>query len=261
MLAGFAAMGMGVSLAFHAALLTVLAFWVIRGLEHDQALLLSASEVVGIDPELEEVTELSLEPEGGAPEKSSPLDVQPIPIIEPQDVKTTLPASVHEHVARLVESAVAGEGTGDGEGDRAGDGRGTEGGLPRGAAPGRNAVTKGSFTAWTDPSSPAEGQPYKIYVHVKLPPEKKRKYRVNDLTGRVDGTDDWTCPLGFYTGGRLGQFYFAAGYYGNFVPRSNLFVIEIPGAQELVEDTIRVRSKVLDEEQTLKLVFGRSRRR
>ena len=52
------------------------------------------------------------------------------------------------------------------------------------------AVTKGSFTVWTEPERPASLQPYMIIIEVRLR-EGSRVYRINDLSGYVIGSDGY----------------------------------------------------------------------
>lgn len=106
-----------------------------------------------------------------------------------------------------------------------------------------SAITKGSFTVWTDPEVPIPGHAYEIVIQVKLPPHVK-SYRLRDLTGTVRGTDRYFKAI-------------------NFKPNERRTVSEgvvqvrigIPGAAELVRDTIHVRSAILKEEQTIEIVF------
>uniref|UniRef100_A0A7C4QNZ6 Uncharacterized protein n=1 Tax=Schlesneria paludicola TaxID=360056 RepID=A0A7C4QNZ6_9PLAN len=111
-----------------------------------------------------------------------------------------------------------------------------------------SAITKGSFTVWTNPEVPAPGQAYEIVIQVKLPPHIK-SYRLRDLTGTVRGTDRYFKAIAFKPNERR-----------NVTDGVVQVRIPIPGAEELVRDTIKVQSAVLKEEQTIEIVF-RNRRR
>lgn len=136
--------------------------------------------------------------------------------------------------------------------------------LPKGA----NAVTKGSFTAWTDPANPAPQDPYAIIIEVKLPPRVKI-YRLTDLTGKVVGTDNYTQRLPWdNTRGTWPYMFkndreYRVGRSERIRVRDNKIQtkIKVPGAQNKVRDLITIRSETLKEEQHLELVFGGSSNR
>jgi hypothetical protein len=131
----------------------------------------------------------------------------------------------------------AGEGTGEGSGS--GDGAGHKFAMPSGG----NVVTEGSFTAWTVPADPKPHEVYSIIVQIKLP-KRVRSYRSADLSGTVVGTDRYRQEL--------------PGLQPKFLPvKKNSVQLEIlvPGAADLVQDTIRIKSKMLKEEQELRIVF------
>ena len=152
-------------------------------------------------------------------------------------------------VSELVSSALTGRGTGVADINLR---------LPKGG----KAVTRGSFTAWTIPEDPLPGQQYRIVIQVKLPPRLKR-YRLSDLAGRVVGTDRYRQELpvddekpSMTRVMRRGQLV--------VVRRSELLpirdntvelIVFIPGADNLVRDTIHIESKILKEKQTLEIVF------
>lgn len=142
-----------------------------------------------------------------------------------------------------------------------------------------NAVTAGSFTAWTIPTfghpdrgsyyarrfgepdpkpgdSPHPGQPYYIMIQIKVP-EGRRRFPLRDLTGSIIGTDHYQqrIPEHTFVLDRDGK---PTHITGNSLPVVDGVVqilVWVPGAQELVKDTIDISSKMLDEEQTLDLVF------
>ena len=154
-------------------------------------------------------------------------------------------------------------------------GTGTATGSPR---PGgaflelpQNAVQAGSFAAWWIPKQerygevvepgqlPREGQDYRIYVQIAVP-EGRRTYKVDDLSGEIVGTDGYKQlipALAFVADGE-GNLVRAAGAR-SYLPVRNgvaeiIFKVQAAGKAG-VQDTIRIRSRLLGEEQLLTLVF------
>jgi hypothetical protein len=126
------------------------------------------------------------------------------------------------------------------------------------------AVTKGSFTAWTEPEVPEVGRPYLIIIEVRLPKEVKG-YRISDLSGTVRGTDGYGQSIPFDAKQRNSSFYtdenvqhrIRTGSESIKVRANKIQLgIQVPGAQKLVRDTIEIRSRRLREKQKLELVFG-----
>lgn len=143
-----------------------------------------------------------------------------------------------------------------------------------------NAVTAGSFTAFTTPTfnaafpkrfgmpephpgdAPQPRQPYFITIQIKVPGDRKT-YPLSDLSGTVMGTDGWRQSFPFDRfRGRSSVFVMTKD--GKLVKPSNTLrvvdgvvqiVVLVPGAVALVKDVIEVESKLLDEAQTLELVF------
>jgi len=108
------------------------------------------------------------------------------------------------------------------------------------------AVKKGSFTVWSEPSDPAPYQDYVVVIRVDLP-ETISTYELTDLTGTLRGTDDYDQMLG--RGGRPHdqEFSFSKG-------RAELRV-DVPGSWRHVRDTIHIRSDVLMEEEEIVIEF------
>ena len=163
-----------------------------------------------------------------------------------------------------------GQGTGKGSGIGPGDvGHGMMQFVPK------NAVRAGSFAAWTTPvydnrfprpfgapepqpgDSPRPLQKYWITIQIKVP-GSRRRYSIHDLSGEVIGTDTYRqeIPKNTY---RLTE-------DGKLLPLRNggrvpvvdgvvQFVVVVPGARNLVKDTIVVKSKLLKEEHEMELVF------
>ncbi len=126
------------------------------------------------------------------------------------------------------------------------------------------AVTKGSFTAWTEPEVPEVGKPYLIIIEVRLPKAVKG-YRISDLSGTVRGTDGYTQSIPFDARHKNSSFYTDENVQhrirtgGESIKvRSNKIQlgVKVPGARKLVRDTIQIRSRRLREKQQLELIFG-----
>ncbi len=126
------------------------------------------------------------------------------------------------------------------------------------------AVTKGSFTVWTEPQAPNPREPYLIIIEVKLPTET-RAYRVNDLTGYVIGSDNYKQKIPYDINAPHNSFYTDEDQRlqqmtgsERIMVRGNKvqLAIKVPGARRLVKDTIQIRSRKLRERQELELVFG-----
>ena len=106
---------------------------------------------------------------------------------------------------------------------------------------------KGSFTVWTVPNNPKPGEGYSIVISVSLPDHLKR-YRADDLSGFVIGTDGYRQPI-------LGPEHRRRIVYLPVIDRHAQLTIEVPGAVARVQDTLEIRSTMLNEEQKLKIEF------
>lgn len=138
-----------------------------------------------------------------------------------------------------LKGSIGGTGTGNGTGE-GGEGTGMSVGalnIPK------YAVTKGSFSAWTDPKDPEPGFSYQIVIQFRLPANVK-VYRGSDLTGMVIGTDGYKQAI------RLSK-------NETFTVQDGSVQIRqvVPGAAKLVRDTIRVESKLLREKQVIEIEF------
>ena len=134
-----------------------------------------------------------------------------------------------------------GGGGGRGKGKGSSVGNLTEGFSKPGG--GRGVARRGKFSAWTVPSDPKPFQNYLIVIEVQWPKTRDKKLleaRRTDLTGTVEGTD---------------QYFQIIEQTGKFIQKSSQMVIAVPGAERNVEDTIKVRSRILDEEQELRITF------
>ena len=134
-----------------------------------------------------------------------------------------------------------------------------------------NAVTKGSFTVWTSPEVPAVRQNYWVFIAVSLPKPKAsvsgspRLFPVNDVTGRVKGSDTYTQSLLFdqrFPG--VVEFLNLSGQFVKAtkttrIPTQNRRVqlrVLVAGAElPKTVDMVRLRSRLLRETQELKLTF------
>ncbi len=106
-----------------------------------------------------------------------------------------------------------------------------------------SAVSEGSFSVWTEPSTPKAGEPYRIIIQVRLPKNIQR-YDLSDLQGVVVGSDGYRKPIPGSTRGAL--------------PINNgyaRFVVPIVSADATVRDTVFIRSRTLKETQKLVLQF------
>lgn len=220
-----ASTGAGVSVGVHAVLLALLSLFVITHHNEEAPWLTSsfaADETTNLD--LTELEDFTLEPLAA----STPIDVVSAVVPQPTAVQ---PAFL------VAESTVT-----------SGNGSSTNGtGIrPPGTA---NAVTKGSFTAWTDPADPKPREDYLLVILVRVP-DSVRKYTREDLSGFLEGDDGYESPIGNFTGKG-----FPKQFYGQFDDKAHRLVIRVPGAAAKVRDTIQIRSKILREEQTLEIVF------
>lgn len=129
------------------------------------------------------------------------------------------------------------------------------------------AVTKGSFTAWTDPANPQPGQLYQIIIEIRLP-DRVKSYRLSDLSGIVIGSDSYRQHLPFDRDSPSAARVTGGAEYETVRRNTRIEVIgktlqlaiKVPGAERLVRDRIRIKSRRLKEEQEITLVFGSSRK-
>jgi hypothetical protein len=214
-----AAKGYGVSLGVHTLLLLALSFYVLTSMDEPETEISTGFSDEITDTSFDETFDISSDMPTFTESSASMTDV------------LTMPGDV---------SGIPMPGVGEGAG---GTGDGTGGMIPN------RAVSKGSFSVWTEPADPAPYQDYLIVIHVKVP-KKITTYNENDLTGAMVGTDGYRTPIGNYKGSK-----FPKKYYGKFDPKHKLLALKIPGAKEKVKDTIQVESRVLKEKQTIEIVF------
>jgi hypothetical protein len=133
-----------------------------------------------------------------------------------------------------------------------------------------NAVQAGSFAAWWIPEVkrygekvepgqlPRIGQEYQIIVQVSVP-EDCRTFPISDLSGEIVGTDGYKQPIPdrVWLRDTRGKLVLSTGHSSLRATNGSVQVVfKVQGAgQAGVRDTIRIQSRMLDEEQTLVLVF------
>jgi len=132
-----------------------------------------------------------------------------------------------------------------------------------------NAVTSGSFTAWTVPKDPDLNEDYLIIIQVKLPDTyKSTPYSASDLKGIVLGTDNHRQTIPWDV--RWPNTTFSPNAEGDIKPvekgreggyltvknRSAQLIVKIPGSQvPATRDTIKIQSRVLKEKCILEIEF------
>jgi hypothetical protein len=234
----------GASLAIHGLLLLSFSWVIIQLSEHGAAI----STEVGIsEGEGEEVLDTR------AFEISSGLDSAEEPVAAVEPVPVEMP-DIDLDIATAIAPEMKGAADGAGTDDKTAPGAGEDAvfQLPKGG----KAIQQGSFAAWTIPADPRPGQDYVIVVEVTLPDETD-KYLRTDLSGQLIGTDGYKVMI------PDGREWNGLGWLRP--RRTPLFrregekariVFFIRGAhQALVRDTIQIRSRLLDEQQKLQIVF------
>ncbi len=165
--------------------------------------------------------------------------------------------------------------------------------LPSNSPP-TASITQGSFTVWTIPEDPSPDENYQIQIQVEYPGDVSTIER-GDLSGCIIGTDGFFNPIldrselvslegldytpdlgGFDDFGPPGfddfspalscedgvsnltqndKLGFKEGEDYNVSSNTATLKVFIPGAANLVRDTIKVRSSVLDETQEIFIEF------
>lgn len=235
----------GTSLLIHVLVLVVLSAILIQQKLPPEVLSTQLSDADGVPEQFDGLVELSL-PKAGA-DLSKALLMPPTPFADPRLMV------VPDVVANVAQ--VAGKENGSSE---FGDSDGFQFKMPTGG----RAVSKGSFAAWTVPADPKPREDYLIIIRIKLPPSLKT-YRAQDITGEVTGTDGFRLTVPFDARRPDAT---RTEKNGNVVPLKlndllkivdghAQIVVSIPGAAALVKDSIRVKSKLLKEEQRLEIEF------
>lgn len=206
--------GYAVSVFVHLVLLAAMSLWVLsQPSEEELITTVEQSEPVDVASLQDIDTEVDLKPD--IPEQVNNPEIDPAPQSLPDIGVNSLASSLADTAGGGIDDIVP-----------------------------KQAITKGSFTVWTEPEDPMPGQRYKIMIRVKLKTNAKR-IRRSDIKGSVVGTDGYSDHFGGPT---------EAGYYTVRDKRVQFHVI-VPGAVELVKDVIKVESKMLDEKQRIEIVF------
>ncbi|MFH1301587.1 MAG: hypothetical protein ABIK07_11050 [Planctomycetota bacterium] len=252
-LASFMVTGYFVSFLFHTTILTIMAIVVVGGMQGND----DFSTIASLDDKdsfaLNGPLDTRIEEEAGG--KTTEFNVM-------QPIKTM--TGENESTLKEIEADFSMH-LGKGEGEEDGDGKGSGGGEFK-LKPMGNAVTVGSFTAWTVPKDPDLNEDYLIIIQVKLPYNyKSTRYRASDLSGLVLGTDnhrqaipwDVRWPNSTFTPNANGDIRLVSK--GDYLPlkkRVAQLIVKVPGSKvPATRDTIKIESKVLKEKSTLEIVF------
>lgn len=241
---GGAAASYGVSLLFHLVLLILFSVFVIHLGTGGQAV---STELGIVDEPGEEMLdtrafEISSGNEGA---EEAVATVEPVPVETPD---------VNLNIATAITPDLKGAADGAGEDTKTAPGAGDAlvFQLPKGG----KTIQQGSFAAWTVPADPRPGQDYVIVVEVMLPDETDQYLR-SDLSGQLVGSDGYkvTIPDGREWNG-LGWLRPRRTPLFNRQGEKARIVFFVRGAQQaLVRDSIQIRSKLLNEQQKLQIVF------
>lgn len=226
--------GLVVSFIIHTTLLSAMAIVVVSRVNSDQGIV----DVFGVpngDPNGSETGEIDFDSAVLGPVDPGH-DAGPLEFPDMAEI-INVGAGAAGRPGDALRGVAGGEGTGSGSGG--GDGNGFA--LPAVKIP-KYAVTKGSFSVWTDPKDPVPGISYEVVIQFRLPANIKR-YKGSDLSGMVVGTDDYKQRI------QLGSRTFPVED-GSVQVR-----VRVPGANQLVRDTIRVESKLLREKQVIEIEF------
>ncbi len=239
-LVGMLGVGLLTSLLFHffsGLAIFVFGYLLVNAVNGNRGVEMNASITDGKDSTFEEL-DSSIDLDGGAEDLQDSVDESQLLALEADTKMETKPMFATTKIGRGNDSQGAGGGGGSGFKFK----------MPGGG----RAVTKGSFTAWTDPKDPEPGRIYRIIIQVKLPARKKiRHYYLRDLFGEVVGTDGYrqNIPAGDPRKNKKSRKRLEV------IKNTVQYSVTVPGAARLVKDTIKIRSKLLKEEQTLEIVF------
>jgi hypothetical protein len=233
------------SLALHTVLLLILSLILFSQISSNDAISLVMSDDNSLPFALEEI-DLSMQASGAESETAPQFKK-----IEQQSTESMLKSDLND-LLKLQGN----EGTGGGD-----EGFGLAFKMPTGG----KVVRKGSFAAWTVPKDPRPGESYDIVVQIQLP-KNLRRYPISDLTGRVVGTDKYKLEIPYENqlnryGTKIqkrkgGPLVFARRRdYVIVIDTQAQVIIHVEGAEQLVEDTIEIRSRMLKEEQQLAIEF------
>ncbi|MBX3437333.1 MAG: hypothetical protein KF861_07590 [Planctomycetaceae bacterium] len=248
-----AATGYGLSFLLHSVLMIGMALWIFPQVMESTRITTVVQSDADTPQPFDRMDDIHLE----VPAGSKSIAVQQLTDVVQQEAEI----NVLEH--QFLRDVASADSQGEG-----GSGAAGNGGF-RLLEP-RNAVKVGSFTAWTIPiarhpgeqpqsgDSPRPGQDYHIVIQVKIP-GNRHAYNISDLSGKVIGTDGYLLiiPAQAFVQEENGRLVPARiGRRLEVVDGVVQILIRVPGAEALVKDTIKVKSKLLKEDQTLELIFG-----
>lgn len=248
---GVAGAGYGLSVLLHLIFFGSLSVVVVTSKAMNSPGGLEGFNSPGAEVAVDGVENGSIDPGGssGLDELTAPIEMPNVEVVRSiqNDLARTMSPEAPAEFLRDVGTATGnatgkGKGTGNGVGDGTGDGKGLPFAMPQGG--GAKVTRKGRFTAWTDPQDPEPGQNYRIIIQIELPDNIKRLPK-RDLVGSyVKGTDSYLDTIPNDT----------RGFFPGNSQRVQV-VVFVPGASALVKDTIKIKSRLLKEEQTLEIVF------
>lgn len=250
--------GLAISFVVHAVILCLLAIPVVNSLQPEPGL---TTLVQNATHEDDVIFDAPLDTLMAMPEAQSSETKFETKLFEPASQKTAFIPQLSVDLNTSIE------------GQQNGSGNNGEFGGGRTAEP-ENAVKVGNFSVWCWPilasgidgktvhGTPGEfpkvRQDYSIVIRIKVP-DYKTYARISDFSGRVVGTDGYTqrIPDDAYFFRLNGDLIKARPSYKIPVVDGTVeILIRVPGASFAeVRDTIRVYSRILDEEQEIELVF------
>ena len=241
-----ASCGYGVSLIFHTFLLGAMSAIVYHSMDDNQSITTIITDADAMPIEFTEIMDLTIEPAGSSENQL------------PQLTKIPITNAEAEISSSLLDSTASNAGN-NGEGGDTDEGFGFMFSMPEGG----KVVSKGSFSAWTVPEDPEPRKDYMIVIRIRLP-DKIKLYRISDLSGKVEGSDDYKQYLPFDPNRKdLAARSERGGQIVKLRSSSRLRVIKnhvqimIPvlGGNSLIRDTIHVKSRMLQEDQKLEIEF------
>lgn len=249
--------GYAISFVAHLVLLMLLAIPIINSIDPEEGF----TTLVENATEEHVVFDAPLDTLVAMPEESTAEETSLVELFDPiSTYQETIPQLKVD-----APTALKGEGAGTGSDGNFGGGRITE---PE------NAVRAGNFSVWPWPILPGKiggqirhgtpgdfpkvRQSYSIVIRVKVPQEKKY-VRLSDFTGTVVGTDGYTqkIPEDAYFFRENGELIKAkANTRMPVIGGTAEILVQVPGAGFAeVKDTIRVYSRIVEEEQEIELIF------
>jgi hypothetical protein len=201
--------------------------------------------VIPQQKEPEEVKEPSAEESPNVVEEAAkvePLDEESL--VNPADVEPleeTIPVDATVDESPMTESEMVAEE----EEQAASPGSDEPLEIPPSPSVAERAVSSGSFLVWVEPAVPFAGEPYCVYVQIRLP-ERIKRYPRTDLTGVLIGSDGYRKSI---SGPERGDI--------PLIANTATIVIHVVGAARPEADTLVIRSKLLRQQKTIRLVYGR----